>query len=254
MLKKLLAFLFIFGLSSLTLAQEIVVVGDQFDRLYEVDGNGNASGLSVDILSAMSKKTGDTFAYHFYPWPRALALVEHGKADVIAGIYKSPEREAHFLFGDYPYYQDQIKLYALADRSFSWNGDLMSLKDKRIGVVRSWYHGAKFEKVQENLRLSTSDNLANGIRLLKQGFIDLLLANDLVMQHYLLTDNTGPAIVAIEPAVDIELGYFAFRKDKVGAELRDKYNDALKEMIENGALAKLAHARKLQAPITTQPK
>jgi len=229
-------------------AQDMVlVVGDRFDRLYMIDDAGAASGLSADILQAIARKTGDTIQFKVYPWSRALALVEHGKADIVSGMYKTTERETRFLFCDNPYYQDQIKFYARTDRKLVWNGDLASLKDKRIAVIRGWYSGAKFEQSQNLLQLNTSDNMDNALKLLQRGMIDIILSNERMVDH-LATGKAGPVIAALEPAVDVQYGYLAFRKDTPGKERRNKYCRVLDEMTENGELEKILHTYNLSMP------
>jgi polar amino acid transport system substrate-binding protein len=226
----------------------VVVAGDQFNRLFEVDANGGMQGLSVDVLNAIAKKTGDSITYNVYPWSRALFLVEHGKADMVNGMYKTPDREKRFLYSEIPYYQDHIQFYARAESNFSWDGNLASLSGKRIAVIRGWFYGPKVEAAEQRLQITITDNLDNGIRQLKHGLIDLLLANDRNMQAKLDADTGAPKIVAVEPVIDVQNGYFAFRKDTVGDALRVRYNRVLNEMLTSGELEKMVRAHKLTLP------
>jgi len=236
--------------------QDVLVVGDTFHGHYEQSADGKISGLSVDLLRAIAKKNGDNISFKMYPWSRALLMVANGKADIVNGMYKTPERERHYLFCDNPYYLEQVLFYVRADSNISWNGDLASLKGKRVGVIRGWYYGPKFEYAQQNFVLSTSDNLMDGIKALAHGLIDLLVSNKHNSEAYLDAGETKSSIVALLPEIDSQPGYLAFRKDAAGEELRDSYNRLFNQMIESGEFDKLVRANKItmQDPQPAQAK
>lgn len=220
-------------------AENVTVVGDQFNHLYERNANGAPSGLGVDVLHAIAKITGDTIDFQFVPFARAQAMVEFGKADILVSIYKTPEREKRFDFSAYPYYQDQMTFYMRTGSSLRWTGDFNSLKGKRVGVIRGWHYGEKFQNARSTLTIATLDNLADGVKLLRRGFIDVLAANQRNMGTFLEPDQTGQTIEAMEPMIDLLPGYLAFRKGEEGSKLRDKFNHALKTLIDSGELSKM---------------
>jgi polar amino acid transport system substrate-binding protein len=229
-------------------ANEIVVVGDQFNRHYELNAKGEFSGLSVDVLRAIAKKNGDTLVFRLYPFARAQALVEHGKADIICGMYKTSEREKKFLFAATPYYQDQIRFYVRNGSNITWNGDLSTVRGKHVGIVRSWYYGPKFERAKDSMELSISDNLADAVKMLSRGMIDLLPSNTRNIETFLDSANPDSNIIALDPPIEFQNGFFAFHNDAAGQELRDKYSRLQNEMIANGEMDKLLRAHKMMPP------
>jgi polar amino acid transport system substrate-binding protein len=234
-----------------TATQDVLVVGDTFRGHYEQNADGKISGLSVDLLLAIAKKNGDNITFKMYPWPRALLMVANHKADIVSGMYRTPEREQHYLFCDNPYYLEQVLLYVRTDSNITWNGDLSSLKGKRVGVIRGWYYGPKFDYAQRYFVLSTSDSLTDGVKALTHGLIDLLVSNKHNSEADLDAGETKVSITALEPAIDSQPGYLAFRNDATGEELRDKYNRIFNQMIESGEFDKIVRANKLTMQQTT---
>ena len=77
----------------------ITVLGDRGFRPFHFMSHGRCSGILVDLWALWSEKAGIPVTFNCdLDWATAVASVRQGKADVIGGIIKTPEREAQFDF------------------------------------------------------------------------------------------------------------------------------------------------------------
>jgi PAS domain S-box-containing protein len=63
-----------------------------------IDLEGKPAGINIDFWKLWSRKTGIEVEFHLMEWDSALAAVRDGKADVIASLFKTGEREKFFDF------------------------------------------------------------------------------------------------------------------------------------------------------------
>lgn len=77
----------------------ILVRGDCNYPPYEyTDKNGEAAGFNVDVFRAVANTMGINASIELGPWSEVRADLESGKADVLTGMYYSPERAENVLF------------------------------------------------------------------------------------------------------------------------------------------------------------
>ena len=75
------------------LAAEFTIYSASFPRLAEPKGDG-ASGLYVDLMAQVERKTGHRFIWRFQPWARAQLSARADPNGLIANFTRTPEREA----------------------------------------------------------------------------------------------------------------------------------------------------------------
>lgn len=221
-------------------ARELLAVGTNFSRIFEENKNGQLEGYGVELINSLARKQGDTVKYMMLPWARAQLMVSSGKADILIGPYKTPEREMSMTFLDQPFYQDRMIFYKLKTYKFTWDGNYNSLKDKRITTILGWVYGEPFNSKREKLNITNALNLENGLKMLIAQHADLLAANERNSAALLSTPKFKDEIVSVSPPIGYEVGYIAFPKDKQHADLAKKYNKTLNEFIDSGKLAELA--------------
>jgi polar amino acid transport system substrate-binding protein len=230
-------------------AHEILAVGTQFGRVFDKNADGQYVGLSVDLLRLAAARMGDTVRFEIYPWARAQALVEQGKADILIGPYKTPEREQRFIFSDLAFYQDQMVFYVRDNALAVWRGDYAELKGKRVAAVNGWAYGGVFDHARSELDVVNIDTLQQGLQMLSAGRIDMLASNRRNTESLLTTGlELSAKVKPVEPIIDTQNGYFAFSKLGKHDQLRSRFNQVLAQMIANGELAKMAHQYGVQIP------
>ncbi|MEW6261897.1 MAG: PAS domain S-box protein [Thermodesulfobacteriota bacterium] len=115
--------------------RSILVVGDESYAPFEYrDDAGGPRGITVDIWRLWSKKTGVAVEYQCLNWDQALKMVLDGRADVVGGLFHTPEREKVFDFSP-PYYE--IHTHIFFDQYIFGLRDLEDLKGFQIGVVKA---------------------------------------------------------------------------------------------------------------------
>lgn len=87
------------ALPSINKASRLIVVDDSSYAPFSfIDLEGKPAGINIDFWKLWSKKTGIEVEFRLMAWDSALAAVRDGKADVIASLFKTGEREKFFDF------------------------------------------------------------------------------------------------------------------------------------------------------------
>ena len=115
--------------------RELLAVGTSFPRVMEWDAKNQARGLAVDVLNRAVAPLGHSVRFEALPWARAQRMVEQGQADILIGPYRSPDREARFLFSQQAFYEDALVFYASPATAGLWTGDWQALGGRSVGLV-----------------------------------------------------------------------------------------------------------------------
>ncbi|HLA31473.1 MAG TPA: transporter substrate-binding domain-containing protein [Pseudomonas sp.] len=229
-------------------ARELLAIGTGFPRVFEQQAAGGYGGLATSVLREALEPLGYRLRFELHPWARAQHMVEHGQGDILIGPYKNAEREARFAFSARPFYRDHIVFYRQRGRLLYWHGDYQELLGRRIGVVRAWAYGARFDSRRGQLELVTVEGVENGIKMLGAGRLDLLASNQRNTRPVLLALGLNDEIEQLESQIDLQDGYFAFPRQDSHRALREDLDRALQLLIEQGRLAQLAREWQVEIP------
>ncbi len=82
-----------------------IIVTD--DRAYApfsfLDPDGQPRGMTINFWKLWNQKTGIAVEFRLLEWDAALAAVREGQADVVGGLFRTPQREKIFDFTE-PYF------------------------------------------------------------------------------------------------------------------------------------------------------
>lgn len=108
-------------------------------------------GPHSHIVSEAFAQEGWTVVYDFYPWSRAIHLVETGEYDGSIPWYLSEERQAEglLLFSPSPFTETCDVLFHRKDLDFDW-ATIDDLEELRIGLILEYSITKEFETFQEN--------------------------------------------------------------------------------------------------------
>lgn len=110
------------------LSQSYIVGGDfDYPPFSFIDETGNAKGVDIDILNAISDETGIEFKYNLSRWDSALSLVQKGETDIIVGIIFSEDRESKLDFS-YPLHTEYYSVFIRKDLPLKELSDLYEYK------------------------------------------------------------------------------------------------------------------------------
>nr|WP_298164742.1 transporter substrate-binding domain-containing protein [uncultured Pseudomonas sp.] len=232
----------------MALAREWLAVGTNFPQVFEQSAEGEYRGLAVSVLRHALDSLGHRVRFELHPWARAQYMVEQGRADILIGPYKTAEREARFAFSARAFYRDRIVFYGRRDQLPTWHGDYQALRGRPIGVVRAWAYGNRFDQARQGLDLVVVESVENGLKMLSLGRLQLLASNQRNSRPVLLKLGLLDEIVELDPPISLEDGYFAFPGLASHDALREDFDKALAEMVEQGELARLAKGWQVQIP------
>ena len=237
MKKKLLTLFFsvlsvFFVFSATGHADTISVVSDTAYAPFEFkDSDQTYKGIDVDIINEVAKRKNWDVNQTFPGFDAAVNAVQSGQADALmAGTTVTEARKKVFTFSD-PYYDTSIVIYTRS------NGDKITgykqLKGKTVGVkngtaAQSWLDENASKYGYTVKTFDTSDLMNNS---LDSGSVDAAMDDTPVVQYAI--SQGKDYTINIDPE---SIGSFAFavKKGSKYEYLVDEFNEALKEMKEDG--------------------
>ncbi len=220
-------------------AETYLFAGTYFPYIVEEKSDGVIQGVGVEIAKEIVEGLGHTIQIRLYPWARAQRMIKDGKADVLIGPYKTPEREKFMDYTSHHFYVDRIVFYAKSDRTLVWNGDFSSLQGKVIGTTLGWSYGTTFDQMKESLTLESVNDLCTNFKKLVMGRVYLVPAtnrNALVCIEEL--DIRGE-VTLLSPDIQTTKGYYGFSRQKNLTHFKEQFEEKLQQMIKNGAVSRI---------------
>jgi len=208
-----------------------------------VDASGKLTGYDIEVLRLV-EKTDPSLKLDFVtgPWDSLFPSLDADKVQVIANqIVSNPDRVAKYLLTDNFYGLCVSQLIVKAGRTDIKS--LADLKGKKIGTTV----GDSFTRVLEDWNAANGkildivyyeEDITTLLQDIVNGRIDATL-NDPIMA----VSKAKAQKLAVEPVgerVKAEATHFIFKKDKVGQDLKAKFDKALAKIKANGQLSKLS--------------
>ena len=203
-----------------------------------IGDDGETTGFDVELAQAVCELNG--WGYEGVPinWDAKEAELESGSIDCIwSGFTKSPDREPKFSWSD-PYSVNTIKIMVLEGSDIKSTADLAG---KKVGVQGSTSaqemletpnaEGGAEDLMKTFASFEKYDTYTVAVNDLKAGAIDAI-AIDVTTGDYQMTKVDGLAY--LDEDVCQEVYAIGFRTDDT--DLRDKVNEALKTLAENGTM------------------
>ena len=204
-------------------------VGADFPSILSTAQDGTLEGRAVEIIDAASKELKFNYKISILPWVRATKMVENGEADILIGPYKTLEREKKMKFSTNHFYEDQIVLVTNQHTKVPWSGKLEELKDMKLGIVRGWSLGKKFERYKQDLEVTTADSTEKLLQMLKRNRVDIIIVHQRsfkedVKDEQIKTTNFR----VLSPPLSRQKGYFSSSLINGLAPFMKKFNEHIK--------------------------
>ena len=214
------------------------IVGGDFDYppFSYIDKTGQAVGLDIDILNAISEETGIEFKYQLTKWDSALHYIQQGKTDIITGIIFSEEREAFLDFTN-PLHTEYYSIFIRKDLKL---GDISDLYNYKLMVLSKDISIEKFlipMGLYQNYVVAKS--LPEAIAGIEWGRADYVIAphslgmNEMVQNKYKNIQVKGPPIIPSIYCMAVKNG---------NTELLGILNKGISDLRATGELARI-HAK-----------
>lgn len=194
-------------------------------------GQGVVSATIVEALKA----SGQRVEVQFFPWSRAVRLVDSDSAYVgFFPAYYSRERAARYLYSD-PVGHSQVVFLERTDKPVKWTS-YDDLQGQRIGVVRGFVNTEELDaRIASKALLSEEapDDRSNILKLVA-GRIDLAVVDRQVYMHLVQTDPQLARVAAqlqTNPKVlESKNLYVCFQRSARGAAAQRALNAGLRKL------------------------
>jgi putative amino-acid transport system substrate-binding protein len=238
-MKKLLMILSVAGAMTATASAETIRVGmsgGYFPFTYvEQD---ELKGFEVDFMNAVGNETGDEIEFVTMSFSGLVGALDSGRVDTIANqITITPEREAKFAFSQ-PYVYDGAQVVVSEKNAGAING-VEDLKGKSVAVNV----GSNFEQLLRELPYANEIDIRTYESNIEQdtalGRVDAFVM-DRVSATQVIKEKGLPLSLAGHPFSEIR-NALPFRNDAEGTALRDRIDQAITKLKENGTLSEISN-------------
>ncbi len=184
------------------------------------DEHGKPAGFNIDMLRAVSSVMNIRVAITLAPWSEVREKLEHGQIDILAGMFKTPEREKRVDF-TIPHF---ISTYVIFTRDDSEIENINDIKGKDVLVEKG---DLGHDYIIENGtagKIITKTNLSETLSSLSKGEGDCVIAAH--MQGLILIDKMGIRNIKTSGKAIIQRSYCIAVKEGDSALLA-KLNEGL---------------------------
>ncbi len=203
-----------------------------------IDDNGETTGFDVELAQAVCELNGWEYQPVPVNWDSKDLELNSGSCDCIwSGFTKSPAREAAYCWSE-PYSINTQMIMVLEDSEIKTLDDLAG---KKVGVqigtsALDMLETPKEEGGCKELAdtfgsVESMDTYTNAVAELKAGAIDAI-AIDVTTGNFQMSKQKG--LKYLDEKLGDEVYAIGFRTDDT--ELRDKVNEALSTLAENGKM------------------
>jgi len=192
---------------------------------------------------------------HFFPWARSVKLVELGEMDILFPEYfiedsapsdvvaHKKRTELLVLSNNFP--GGEVALLKRKDQPFDFHGNLSTLKNQLVGVVRGYQNTPEFDTMMDNKQFSVINAVdeLQLIRLLYAKRVKVIVGDPKVFEYILVNSTLSIAEKkAIETAIEVvkpslklnDLYYAVSKKYPAWKTLINDINLALNQFEQNG--------------------
>lgn len=211
-------------------------------------------GIDIAILDALMKAVGRPYRLIPCPWLRCLKLMEQGKADLMSGLFRSPDRERYLQYIEPPYYRDPPKTFYTARRRALQLRRYEDLVPLKIGVIAGTLYFPRFDEDAQLNKWAFSE---------ERQLVDLVLAHRLdafisteLQADFLLEQAGVTAEFAKHHLEDIPQGYsyLAVSRATAQADLHATLSRVAERLQREGEFQRLIDAElKKRAMLIKKP-
>lgn len=200
---------------------------------YSYTENGKLKGIFPDLFKEISKLTGVKFEFESYSVMRGQLLFDNGKIDIEPGINPiwRVDRAVSGIYSISYAYSQEVIVSNKPDKI----QNPQSLYGKLIGIVRGYKYN-DFEQHFGPFKIEKLEGRSEPdlLKLLAKGRIDYALMGETTAQYYINERYGNLSLVYTVERTPVSIRFQPHLK-----ELKQKVNDALKLLIDNGTIEQI---------------
>lgn len=209
---------------------------------YEYFVEGEVKGFAAKLVQAVFARMNQPVVVENYPWGRGLLMIRKGQADALFTAFKTPEREQFADYSQEVLFQQRVVLMVRKDADITFDGQLASLKDQRIGVARRISYGSRFDQAVRDKLFNFIDEADSGeanIEKLLAKRVDIIPYNEAGAKYITQKLGVSSAVKFLSPALEEIDTHIIFSKQRNLLSVRDQFDATLRAMKEDGSYARL---------------
>lgn len=195
-------------------------------------------GFASHIVTESFANVGVEVEYGFFPWARSFKLAKDGQWDGAAVWWGTEERRELFYLTEAVAPSTTVFFY-LKENGFDWK-TYEDLSDVRIGATLEYSYGEAFDDAEAagTIKTNRAPNDETNLKKLLKGRVDVFPGE--LMVTYAQIRDTFPEQDAARcthhelPVNDQPLYLLLSKKVEGNEELRDLFNEGLKQLKESG--------------------
>ena len=202
--------------------------------------DGRISGIDVDVIEEVARRTNLTITVRLKPWLRLEQDFREGRAVSCAFAYsRTDERLAYMRFTQVPLHTTAYVLFYRQDRLPKYTG-LSSLQDRTVAVNRGFRRPAEFDEALAagQFKLFEVTQERQSLQMLERGRVDAVLAN-LDVGRYLIKRMRLSAQIVAGPAISSMPTFLVFSRNPHYAGYVPRIDQALQQIIADGTYQRI---------------
>jgi polar amino acid transport system substrate-binding protein len=219
-------------------AQTLEIYCEEDRPLQFYGADGKLTGITIEIVQEIQKRTGNKDMIQVVPWARGLDKIDNNPNTLLFSMARTPERENSYQWIG-PIVANIYGLYARADSNLKINTIEEAKKISLIGVYRNDIRDQTLTRLGFTNLDRASSNISS-FKKLMMGRIAVYTDSQLGVESL--------AIASGFKASDVKLIFELFKSELYIAAskttppaLVEKWNQALEEMKRDKSLARIQH-------------
>lgn len=214
---------------------------------YEYLEDGQPKGIAVEIIREAVKRTGvNEVVFEFFPWKRAVFLVESGQNDILFNAGKNQARQQWGYYVDSTLRLQKYVLFKKRSKNIEVNPDFSNVKDKSIAVRLGYLYGSgPFRHALDEEKFNyviLSNSTRQSVDLLLGDRVDFFVGDYLPVMHYIKENALYDRIDIVKEPVGRSDNlvvltwptYILFSNQKVSLKYVQEVEAAMNEMKADG--------------------
>lgn len=196
-------------------------------------GAKGAEGYAFDLFKRVVKQADLNAELHFFPWARALRMLQSNQADAALLITRTPDREGQFRWL-FPVGRFRFAVFtrpALGPIS----GDIAALKSHRVGSLRASVGRSLLESAGVSHVVEGKD-YPELLALLKRGIVDVVIGPESVLRA--LDGREGNETLRVT-LMDQGYDFYAAAGPAMSDETVRRVLAAYQHLVDTGVVAQL---------------
>ena len=195
-------------------------------------GTKGGEGYAFELFKRVAKQAELQADLHFYPWARAIRMLQAGQAQAVPVITRSPDRETQFRWL-YPVGRFRFAVFTRASLALA-PADIAALKPHRVGSLRASVSRTMLESAGVPHVVEGKD-YAELLALLNRGIVDAVIGPESVLRTL---DTRGGEALRVT-LMDQGYDFYAAAGPAMSDETVQRVRQAYQHLVDAGVVAQL---------------